>query len=38
MLARFKVQPVDSTRSKTDHQLLPGSRLLVRTLLVFRVC
>lgn len=34
MLARFKVQYVNSTRSETDHQLLPGTRLLVRALSV----
>jgi hypothetical protein len=31
MLARVKVHNVNSTRSKTDDQLLPGPRLLVRT-------
>ncbi|KAH9172890.1 hypothetical protein EDB89DRAFT_1962930 [Lactarius sanguifluus] len=35
MLARVKVRPVDSSRSKTDHQRLPGTRLLVRSLSVF---
>ena len=30
MLARVKVHDVNSTRSKTDNQLLPGTRLLVR--------
>jgi hypothetical protein len=34
MLARVKVHHVDSPRSKTDYQLLPGTRLLVRTLSV----
>ena len=31
MLARVKVHNVNSTRSKTDNQLLPGTGLLVRT-------
>jgi hypothetical protein len=31
MLAGVKVHNVNSTRSKTDDQLLPGPRLLVRT-------
>jgi hypothetical protein len=31
MLAGVKVHNVHSTRSKTDDQLLPGPRLLVRT-------
>jgi hypothetical protein len=32
MLARVKVHHVDSTGSKTDDQLLPGPRLLVRNI------
>ena len=35
MLARVKVRNVDSTGSKADSQLLPGTRLLVRKLPFF---